>query len=752
MFRPTLLGIVLATVLAAPGAADAQTAFGDTLFSFNAGQITPTQDTGLTGLAFADDHYWVTSFNPPTYDHRLYKIAADGSAVVSSTSLGTGYHAYYDLAYDGAFLWVTDRDHLAQIEPATGQLTGEQIPTDFTPYLVAGVAYDPATDHFWVVPQRNGQLQVLHEIDRDGNVLATYPNLDTDYTTSLTWDTWSAGGPYLWTFGREEIGWESRGVWRQFSPAIGAFTGVEIALVNRSPIVMDSPRGCAMTDALDPDRVTMIGLQAGALEVYDGLDWIVVYDADLTGGAPGAQITVSPTSIQTEVHEENTVTIPVTIGNVGDIDLAWSAYVENADTGGGADGELGDVLASLDLLAAIGEPDARINSLTFARGHVWVAGRIGWESRWLWEIDLDGTLLASYPIGGLSNLGWRAIASDGDFIYGTDTYSIAVWSIDEAQVVDNVVTGSIGGSGFAYDPGNGHFYLGGSNGAIEVLDRDGDEVRLVVTPYAIAGLAWDALSPGGPYLWAWVDAGEGAPNRCQAIRLDPVTGLATGTAFFGQDQGTLADVPGAAVVTRDLVPGKLALLGVQENDGYPVSEAFAVGYDLDVVLPPAWVTLAGATQGSVAPLAEDTLAVAIHGTMADTTTAAVIRIASNDLAQPLVEIPVTVAMLARLVGVSGDDGGTVPGLLVVEPNHPNPFNPVTRIGFELREPGEVRLEIYDPRGRRIAGSRQVFGAAGRHEFVWDGTNDAGRPVASGVYLYTLTAGDVSVTRKMLLAK
>jgi flagellar hook assembly protein FlgD len=88
---------------------------------------------------------------------------------------------------------------------------------------------------------------------------------------------------------------------------------------------------------------------------------------------------------------------------------------------------------------------------------------------------------------------------------------------------------------------------------------------------------------------------------------------------------------------------------------------------------------------------------------------------------------------------------------VLEQNYPNPFNPITRIAFEVRAPAEVALEIVDLRGRRVVSSRQDY-PAGRHEFVWNGTDQAGRPVSSGVYLYTVRAGDVESTRKMLMTR
>lgn len=748
MFRPLTTALALLVLVTVATPAVAQTAFGDTLSSFSAGQLTG--DTTLMGLEYVDGHYWLTGFNPPYYDHRLYRITPDGGEVVSSTSLATGYHAYYDLAHDGEYLYVTDRDHLAQIDPASGQLTGVEIPTDFGVRLVQGVAHDPATDHFWVIPQRNGQLQVIHEVDRQGTVLATYPNLDTDYTTALTWDTWSPGGPFLWTFSREEIGYQSRVVMRQFSPTIGAFTGVEIEVVNRSELQLDGPRGLVMTDQLVPGTVTMSAVQAGALVPGDGLDWVVVYDADLGDEAPGVAIDVSPGFIETEVHQDDVVQVSVTVANNGALPLSWHAYVENPDAvpGGGA-GELGDLLGTIDVVAA-GDPDFSANGLTVARGDLWVTGTIGFNQVRLYRIDRDGQLVAEYALGGLNSVPWRSIASDGDFLYGTDTYFISVWSIDEQQVVGYIDTGSISQQAMAYDPNNQHFYLGGGTGAIEVIDRQGDTVRLVVTPYSIAGLAWDDVSPGGPFLWAWVDRGDDEVERCEAVQLDPVTGLATGVSFRGQDQGTAIEAPRAVAITRDFTTDKLALLGLQGSYDGQDDAAFVAAYDLDVNLPPAWIDLSGPTLGTIASLAADTLTVAIHGAMADTTTAAVIKIGSNDLAQPLVEVPVTVAMLERLIPLAA--AGVPASLLVVQQNHPNPFNPSTTIAFELREAAEVTLEIIDARGRRVSTQTRAFGQAGRHSFVWEGTDQAGRRVASGVYLYTLSAGDVEATRKMLLTK
>ena len=90
-------------------------------------------------------------------------------------------------------------------------------------------------------------------------------------------------------------------------------------------------------------------------------------------------------------------------------------------------------------------------------------------------------------------------------------------------------------------------------------------------------------------------------------------------------------------------------------------------------------------------------------------------------------------------------------------NYPNPFNPETWIPYQLSDASTVQITIYDAQGRIIrtldighqpAGMYQSQGQAA----YWDGRNAVGEPVASGVYFYTLSAGDFTATRKMLIRK
>jgi hypothetical protein len=82
---------------------------------------------------------------------------------------------------------------------------------------------------------------------------------------------------------------------------------------------------------------------------------------------------------------------------------------------------------------------------------------------------------------------------------------------------------------------------------------------------------------------------------------------------------------------------------------------------------------------------------------------------------------------------------------------PNPFNPTTTIRFDLARDSHVELQIFDVSGRRVRRLVDAnLGAARGIAEIWNGMNDGGHRVTSGVYLYRLTAGDFSATRKMIV--
>jgi hypothetical protein len=89
----------------------------------------------------------------------------------------------------------------------------------------------------------------------------------------------------------------------------------------------------------------------------------------------------------------------------------------------------------------------------------------------------------------------------------------------------------------------------------------------------------------------------------------------------------------------------------------------------------------------------------------------------------------------------------IPVIYALSQNYPNPFNPVTNIIYQIPRPGNVKLIVYDILGREVKVLVEEFKKAGSYNVTFDGTS-----LASGVYLYRITAGDFSQTKKMILLK
>lgn len=99
-----------------------------------------------------------------------------------------------------------------------------------------------------------------------------------------------------------------------------------------------------------------------------------------------------------------------------------------------------------------------------------------------------------------------------------------------------------------------------------------------------------------------------------------------------------------------------------------------------------------------------------------------------------------------------DDDNPVPNTFRLQQNYPNPFNPETTIKFTLPKKGEVELAVYNSIGRRVRALASEELSAGEYITTWNGRDDAGAQVASGIYFYRLQYLGVTLTRKMALLK
>jgi len=94
----------------------------------------------------------------------------------------------------------------------------------------------------------------------------------------------------------------------------------------------------------------------------------------------------------------------------------------------------------------------------------------------------------------------------------------------------------------------------------------------------------------------------------------------------------------------------------------------------------------------------------------------------------------------------------LPDVYALHQNFPNPFNPITTLRYDLPENSLVSITIYDIMGREVKSLINQTQDAGFKSIIWNATNDYGKPVSAGVYLYQIQADEFVQTKKMVLLK
>jgi len=100
----------------------------------------------------------------------------------------------------------------------------------------------------------------------------------------------------------------------------------------------------------------------------------------------------------------------------------------------------------------------------------------------------------------------------------------------------------------------------------------------------------------------------------------------------------------------------------------------------------------------------------------------------------------------------GVDDGNIPNQFMLSQNYPNPFNAQTTIAFRLDKPSHVNLAVYDITGSMVKVLKDSYMAPGVYSVVWNGRNDSGEEVSSGVYFFGIDTGYGSDTKRMILLK
>ena len=119
---------------------------------------------------------------------------------------------------------------------------------------------------------------------------------------------------------------------------------------------------------------------------------------------------------------------------------------------------------------------------------------------------------------------------------------------------------------------------------------------------------------------------------------------------------------------------------------------------------------------------------------------------------PGIDIMVTAYVSDQPVGVEGENNGDLPLTFDLKQNYPNPFNPTTIITYQIPQSELVSLEIYNALGEKIRTLVNQVQETGYYQIEWDGKNNSGNQLSSGIYLYRITSGNYVKVMKMVLLR
>lgn len=103
-------------------------------------------------------------------------------------------------------------------------------------------------------------------------------------------------------------------------------------------------------------------------------------------------------------------------------------------------------------------------------------------------------------------------------------------------------------------------------------------------------------------------------------------------------------------------------------------------------------------------------------------------------------------------GGSGPETPEIPVFTALLNAYPNPFNPSTNLRYSMKDAGSVQIDIYNTKGQLVRRMNANHATPGYYSMTWDGRDDSGRTVGSGVYMYQMTSGQYKAAKKMILAK
>ncbi len=428
--------------------------------------------------------------------------------------------------------------------------------------------------------------------------------------------------------------------------------------------------------------------------VSNGSDagWVDFIEFPTLGEVPYPIVTVAPASIEETVAPGDVQHASITLGNVGEADLEYSASIQYQD----------------GLVTGFGGPDDF--------GYSWVDSDYAGGPVYDWQ-DISGI---GDVVGEGGNFGPFPLGFGFSF-YG--------------EIHDSIRVGTKGWLSFTSESGT----------------YTNQPIPTALEPNNMLAPFWDDLSPNlGGTVYYFADAGndrfivqwdavvhfpDGPPETFQAI-------LNSDGSIIYQYQ-TVSD-DSECTVGIENAAGDDGLQVVYNAAGY-LHDGLAIRFAVEPSL--AWLSVTPSS-GTIEPQGEALLDVTMNATnLAEGVYYADLSFATNDPDNSVVVVPVTLTV-TPVTGI----GDELPRVAVFFGAVPNPFNPMTSLRFDLPRDSRVELKVYDVAGHLVRSLVSGPRPAGANNVRWNGTDNAGHAVASGTYFARLVVDGEAEIKSLTLVR
>jgi len=428
--------------------------------------------------------------------------------------------------------------------------------------------------------------------------------------------------------------------------------------------------------------------------------------------------------------------ISFTISNPGNGPLDYSTSVFTA---GGHTLDPWDSVGTVNVSQLAN--DNEVWGCEFMNDNWWVTGSAALDGHGLiYRFDRDGAYVGSIPQPSTTMTGWFDMATDGQYLYGSDSH--VIYGIDATGQVHDTIPSPLNPTrALAYDSVSHHFWIADYTSDIYEIDRTGNIITRVTNPTGlnITGLAWYYGDPSGYKLYIFSRDGATQTRVTKMMTVSPYT------------RTTEIDLPAQAgdhAAGCTITPGWNGTLLVfgglirNANTGSRLAIHELVFNSSWMRIVPSASTIPGGGQ-------QDEAVTFNPDILRDATYHVDLHISSVVYDTTMV-VPVTL-IVHRAEGAEKPKV-ELPKEFALHQNYPNPFNPTTQIVFDLPKAEMVQLSVYNSLGQKVTTLLNESRGAGSYTLTWNARADNGQEVSTGVYFCQLKAGSFSSVKKMLLMR